>query len=203
MGAAIGGWLAAIGLLALALPFVQTYAVALAPTVPILSAYLVAIAAAYLVGGYMAGRAAGSRTGWHGLLTGILTLAVVLALTLFSTTLNPVATWMAAAFPSDAVRIWVPDYGTYPPGVIAAVVIVLTAWLRRACSRPYARPRRSPRRSVALWSGRSAQRIDVPHRWAQRAASRTRTSRRGRRRPEPTPGIEPGTCGLQNRCSAS
>ncbi len=129
MGAAIGGWLAAIGLLALALPFVQTYAVALAPTVPILSAYLVAIAAAYLVGGYMAGRAAGSRTGWHGLLTGILTLAVVLALTLFSTTLNPVATWMAAAFPSDAVRIWVPDYGTYPPGVIAAVVIVLTAWL--------------------------------------------------------------------------
>ena len=127
--AAIGGWLAAIGLLAILNQFAQPAAVAMAPGIPIVVTYLVIMAVAYLVGGHIAGRAGGWRTGWHGLLAGIISLAVVLVLTLMSMSMSPVAMSLANLYLGDSVRFWVPDYGTYPLGFVALLIILLAAWL--------------------------------------------------------------------------
>jgi len=127
--AAIGGWLAAIGLLAILSQFAQPAAVAMAPGIPIVVTYLVIMAVAYLVGGHIAGRAGGWRTGWHGLLAGIISLAVVLVLTLMSMSMSPVAMSLANLYLGDSVRFWVPDYGAYPLGFAALLIILLAAWL--------------------------------------------------------------------------
>lgn len=80
-GAVIDGWLAAVGVAALATPMVglllaNAYTTAsYASTVPI----LVAVGLAYLIGGYVAGRMAGSRTSWHGMLCAFFGLFVSLA----------------------------------------------------------------------------------------------------------------------------
>ncbi len=128
-GAALGGWLAAIGLLAILHQVGQPLAVALAPGLPIVITYLVLMAIAYLVGGYIAGRAGGWRTGWHGLLAGIVSLAVMLMLTLASMSMSPVAMSLANVYSGDSVRFWVPEYGAYPLGFVALLVMVLAAWM--------------------------------------------------------------------------
>lgn len=80
----IGGWIAAVGMAALLAPLVAG-AVAgraqpdgLAVAVPA----ILGVMLAYLVGGYVAGRMAGYKTSWHGMLAAFFGLFVVLLLIL-------------------------------------------------------------------------------------------------------------------------
>ena len=81
-GAVLDGWLAAVGVAAILTPLVgillaNVYTTrGYASTVPT----LVAVGLSYLVGGYVAGRMAGYRTSWHGMLVAFFGLFVVLAL---------------------------------------------------------------------------------------------------------------------------
>jgi putative membrane protein (TIGR04086 family) len=78
----IDGWLATVGVAAILTPLVGLLlataypAPGYAATVPV----LVAVGLSYLVGGYVAGRMAGYRTSWHGMMVGFFGLFVVLAL---------------------------------------------------------------------------------------------------------------------------
>jgi MFS family permease len=81
-GAVLDGWLATVGVAAILTPIIglmleswyQTRGYA--STVPI----LVAVGLSYLIGGYVAGRMAGYRTSWHGMMVAFFGLFVVLAL---------------------------------------------------------------------------------------------------------------------------
>jgi hypothetical protein len=81
-GAVLDGWLATVGVAAILTPIVGILLAAwyttrgYASTVPI----LVALGASYLIGGYVAGRMAGYRTSWHGMMVAFFGLFVVLAL---------------------------------------------------------------------------------------------------------------------------
>ena len=81
-GAVLDGWLATVGVAAILTPIVGLMLAnwyptrGYASTVPI----LVAVGLAYLVGGYVAGRMAGYRTSWHGMIVAFFGLFVVLAL---------------------------------------------------------------------------------------------------------------------------
>src|SRR5437867_13097520 len=85
-GAVIGGWLATIGASVVMAPLVaglmavagspQTSDLALA--VPVVLGLLVS----YTIGGYVAGRMAGYRTSWHGMMTAFFTLFVLLVILL-------------------------------------------------------------------------------------------------------------------------
>jgi hypothetical protein len=78
----IDGWLATVGVAAILTPLVGLLlataypAPGYAATVPV----LVAVGLSYLVGGYVAGRMAGYRTSWHGMMVAFFGLFVVLAL---------------------------------------------------------------------------------------------------------------------------
>src|SRR3989475_9233334 len=83
----LGGWIATIGAAVLVAPVVagilarvNVDAGSIAPAVPV----VVGIFASYLIGGYVAGRMAGYRTSWHGMLTSFFSLLVLLALVLVS-----------------------------------------------------------------------------------------------------------------------
>lgn len=81
-GAVLDGWLATVGVAAILTPIVSillsnVYASrGYASTVPI----FVAVGLAYLIGGYVAGRMAGYRTSWHGMMVAFFGLFIVLAL---------------------------------------------------------------------------------------------------------------------------
>lgn len=81
-GAVLDGWLATVGVAAILTPLValllsSVYAVrGYSATVPV----LVAVGISYLIGGYVAGRMAGYRTSWHGMMVAFFGLFVVLAL---------------------------------------------------------------------------------------------------------------------------
>lgn len=81
-GSVLDGWLAAVGVAAILTPIVTLLlanvytARGYASTVPI----LMAVGLAYLVGGYVAGRMAGYRTSWHGMMVAFFGLFIVLAL---------------------------------------------------------------------------------------------------------------------------
>lgn len=81
-GAILDGWLATVGVAAILTPIVNLLLANYYPTrgyastVPI----LVAVGLSYLVGGYVAGRMAGWRTSWHGMMVAFFGLFVVLAL---------------------------------------------------------------------------------------------------------------------------
>src|SRR5438067_11688080 len=83
----LGGWIATIGAMALVAPAVAGILARvnltggdLAPAVPVVIGILVS----YLIGGYVAGRMAGYRTSWHGMLTAFFSLFVLLVLVLLS-----------------------------------------------------------------------------------------------------------------------
>jgi hypothetical protein len=83
----LGGWIATIGAMALVSPAVAGLLVGantqnneIAPAVPV----IIGILFAYLIGGYVAGRMAGYRTSWHGMLTAFFSLFVFLVLVLVS-----------------------------------------------------------------------------------------------------------------------
>jgi putative membrane protein (TIGR04086 family) len=81
-GAVLDGWLATVGVAAILSPIVSLMLAnwyptrGYASTVPI----LVAVGLSYLVGGYVAGRMAGYRTSWHGMMVAFFGLFVALAL---------------------------------------------------------------------------------------------------------------------------
>ena len=83
----LGGWIATIGALALVAPAVagllagaNTANNDIAPAVPV----VIGIFVSYLIGGYVAGRMAGYRTSWHGMLTAFFSLFVLLAIVLLT-----------------------------------------------------------------------------------------------------------------------
>lgn len=81
-GAVLDGWLATVGVAAILTPIVGLMLAnwyptrGYASTVPI----LIAVGLAYLIGGYVAGRMAGYRTSWHGMMVAFFGLFIVLAL---------------------------------------------------------------------------------------------------------------------------
>jgi hypothetical protein len=107
----LGGWIATIGAMALVAPAVAAVLVSANPgigtndigaAVPV----VVGILISYLIGGYVAGRMAGYRTSWHGMLTAFFSLFVLLALVLLS----------YAAANGAFTGIGVNDLGTLVPG---------------------------------------------------------------------------------------
>jgi MFS family permease len=81
----LGGWIATIGAAALVAPAVagllSRISVAgndITPAVPV----IVGIFVSYLIGGYVAGRMAGYRTSWHGMMTAFFSLFVLLVVAL-------------------------------------------------------------------------------------------------------------------------
>jgi len=85
-GAVIGGWLATIGASVVIAPLAagliaagsQQTSSELALAVPVVLGLLVS----YTIGGYVAGRMAGYRTSWHGMMTAFFTLFVLLVILL-------------------------------------------------------------------------------------------------------------------------
>ena len=83
----LGGWIATIGAMALVAPAVAGALVGVSvasndvvPAIPV----VIGIFVSYLIGGYVAGRMAGYRTSWHGMLTAFFSLFVLLVLVLGS-----------------------------------------------------------------------------------------------------------------------
>ena len=83
----LGGWIATIGAMALVAPAVAGILVGatvanndVVPAIPV----VIGIFISYLIGGYVAGRMAGHRTSWHGMLTAFFSLFVLLVLVLVS-----------------------------------------------------------------------------------------------------------------------
>jgi hypothetical protein len=83
----LGGWIATIGAMALVAPAVAAVLVGasvanndVTPAIPV----VIGIFVSYLIGGYVAGRMAGYRTSWHGMLTAFFSLFVFLVLVLVS-----------------------------------------------------------------------------------------------------------------------
>ena len=81
----LGGWIATIGAAALVAPavagIVGRISVAgndITPAVPV----IVGIFVSYLIGGYVAGRMAGYRTSWHGMMTAFFSLFILLVVAL-------------------------------------------------------------------------------------------------------------------------
>ena len=85
-GAVLGGWVATIGASVIFAPLVAGLLVA--PGTPVSGDIAVAVPVvlglflSYIVGGYVAGRMAGYRTSWHGMMTAFFTLFVLLVLML-------------------------------------------------------------------------------------------------------------------------
>src|SRR6266480_25071 len=85
----LGGWIATIGAMALVAPAVAAVLAGANPTIgsnDIATAVpvIIGIFVSYLIGGYVAGRMAGYRTSWHGMLTAFFSLFVLLVLVLLS-----------------------------------------------------------------------------------------------------------------------
>jgi hypothetical protein len=83
----LGGWIATIGAMALVAPAIGALLVGVnvanndvVPAIPV----VIGIFISYLIGGYVAGRMAGYRTSWHGMLTAFFSLFVLLVLVLVS-----------------------------------------------------------------------------------------------------------------------
>jgi MFS family permease len=81
----LGGWIATIGAMALVAPAVAGMLAGvsvatneIAPALPV----VIGIFISYLIGGYVAGRMAGYRTSWHGMLTAFFSLFVFLVIVL-------------------------------------------------------------------------------------------------------------------------
>src|SRR6266850_5336995 len=85
----LGGWIATIGAMALVAPAVAAVLAGanptigsndIAPAVPV----VIGIFVSYLIGGYVAGRMAGYRTSWHGMMTAFFGLFVLLVIALLA-----------------------------------------------------------------------------------------------------------------------
>lgn len=140
LGSAFLGWVVALGVLALAVPLaVVVIGRSLAGATPIVLTipFLVALAVAYLIGGYAAGRLAGYRTGLHGLMTAIVGLLVALPLTLIASAVDAsqpgggaTMRWIADNMPSlGGAGMVVPGYMLTVQSLAGIVLMVICAWL--------------------------------------------------------------------------
>src|SRR5947199_430261 len=85
----LGGWIATIGAMALVAPAVAAVLAGANPTIgsnDIATAVpvVIGIFVSYLIGGYVAGRMAGYRTSWHGMMTAFFSLFVLLVIALLA-----------------------------------------------------------------------------------------------------------------------
>src|SRR3954466_5333863 len=86
-GAVIGGWVATIGASVIFAPLVAGLIAAMgAPgdtnDLALAAPVVLGLLLSYLVGGYVAGRMAGYRTSWHGMMTAFFSLFVLLVVLL-------------------------------------------------------------------------------------------------------------------------
>ena len=107
----LGGWIATIGAMALVAPAVAAVFVSTNPgigtnDIAVAVPVVIGIFVSYLIGGYVAGRMAGYRTSWHGMLNAFFSLFVLLGLLLLS----------YAAANGAFTGIGVNDLGTLVPG---------------------------------------------------------------------------------------
>ena len=124
--AAFVGWLVAAGFCAVLVPLAMLAAPLLGAPLMALP-FIVVLAIAFLIGGYAAGSLAGHRTGYHGLLTGILALAVVGIVTGADAW---GVSWLGSGMALTAgARPWVAGYGMFPLAIVGIAVFILAAWL--------------------------------------------------------------------------
>src|SRR3954466_11380375 len=88
-GAVIGGWVATVGAFVIFSPLVAGLVAAMGTPndsnqLALAAPVVLGILLSYLVGGYVAGRMAGYRTSWHGMMTAFFSLFVLLAIVLLS-----------------------------------------------------------------------------------------------------------------------
>src|SRR3989442_15461203 len=124
--AAFVGWLVAAGFCAVLVPLAMLTAPRLGAPLMALP-FIVVLAIAFLIGGYAAGSLAGHRTGYHGLLTGMLALAVVGIVTGADAW---GISWLGSGMAVTAgARPWVAGYGMFPLAIVGIAVFILAAWL--------------------------------------------------------------------------
>lgn len=124
--AAFVGWLVAAGFCAVLVPLAALAAPLLGAPLMALP-FIVVLAIAFLIGGYAAGSLAGHRTGYHGLLTGMLALAVVGIVTGADAW---GVSWLGSGMAVTAgARPWVAGYGMFPLAIVGIAVFILAAWL--------------------------------------------------------------------------
>lgn len=135
-GAVLDGWLATVGVAAILTPIIGLLLAGYSSrgfvsTVPI----LVAVGLSYLIGGYVAGRMAGYRTSWHGMMVAFFGLFVVLALLVVDVAL---ATGVFGATSSRLVQIMPGVLGVslYQSadtfafgGVLGVLIAIFAGWL--------------------------------------------------------------------------
>ena len=136
-GAVLGGWLATLGVAALLSPLVTAVLGSLslnerslAAAVPV----IVGVGLAYLIGGYIAGRMAGYRTSWHGLLTAFFGLFVVLALIVIAVALQQGvfgSTYYIPAIlpPLVSVGLYRSAEALAFGGLLGMLIAIFSAWL--------------------------------------------------------------------------
>src|SRR5438067_9804 len=103
----LGGWIATIGAMALVAPAVAGILARvnltggdLAPAVPV----VIGIFVSYLIGGYVAGRMAGYRTSWHGMMTAFFSLFLRPSEGKVASGSNPVRKPLSAATARSSAR---------------------------------------------------------------------------------------------------
>ena len=136
-GSVLGGWLATIGVAALLSPLITAALTALYPNERSLAATVPVVAGvglAYLIGGHVAGRMAGYRTSWHGLLTAFFGLFVVLALIVVAIALQQGVFGSTAYLPEVlpplvSTGLYRSADGLAFGGLLGMLIAIFAAWL--------------------------------------------------------------------------
>lgn len=136
-GSVLGGWLATIGVAALLSPLITAVLTALYPNERSLAATVPVVAGvglAYLIGGHVAGRMAGYRTSWHGLLTAFFGLFVVLALIVVAIALQQGVFGSTAYLPEFlpplvSTGLYRSADGLAFGGLLGMLIAIFAAWL--------------------------------------------------------------------------
>ena len=136
-GSVLGGWLATIGVAALLSPFITALLKnaypsdrSIAAAVPV----IVGVGLAYLIGGYIAGRMAGYRTSWHGLLVAFFGLFIVLSLIVLAVALQQ-GVFGATSYLPEILPALVTTglYGSADAlafgGLLGMLIAIFAAWL--------------------------------------------------------------------------
>jgi len=136
-GSVLGGWLATLGVAALLSPLITAVLRGLYPNERSIAAavpVIVGVGLAYLIGGYIAGRMAGYRTSWHGLLVAFFGLFIVLALIVVAVALQQ-GVFGATYYLPDILPALVTTglYGSAEAlafgGLLGILLAIFTGWL--------------------------------------------------------------------------
>lgn len=136
-GSVLGGWLATLGVAALLTPLIALVLknvypgdAGVASAVPVIAA----IGLAYLIGGHIAGRMAGYRTSWHGLLVAFFGLFVVLSLIVLAVAFQQGVFGAASYLPEILPSLLTTGlYGSADAlafgGLLGMLIAIFAAWL--------------------------------------------------------------------------